>query len=219
MDGVTITGQIFEGEDVNGDGTDDLLIGADFDNSNSREAELQLAYEIQFDDGTTVSDRNGKYTAPPGESPFEGEIRLTSDGGLFTELQVQAIKNGDYEYQIWIVDVSGISSGSDDGTTSGPAECDPAVIADDSTDTVRWEGIANGTFEIESVDLTITNIADFPVAVDGVVLFFGEGGATDVESTVTVSAVLEAGESRDFKITRTGIEAKDWSVELDVSCP
>lgn len=219
MDGVTITDQIFNVRDVNGDGNDDLVIGARFDNSNSQEATLSLAYKIQFPDGSTASDRGGQYTAPPGESSFEGAIRLTAEEELFTESQVENIKDGEYEYDIWLLDVEGVSTGGSGGD-SVEGQCDSSVIEDESTNTVEWDGVANGTFEIESVDLTLTNLVDFPVSVTATVVFYGEGGATDVKATPSVSEVLEAGESREFEITRTGPgEAQDWDVELSVSCP
>jgi uncharacterized protein YcfL len=109
--------------------------------------------------------------------------------------------------------VGGSDIGSDGGSEG---QCDPATI--ESTDPVRWEGVANGTFEIESVDLTLTNQVDFPVSVTATVYFYGEGGATDIEAMPSVSTILEAGESEEFEITRTGFDAVDWSVGLSESC-
>jgi len=118
---------------------------------------------------------------------------------------------------------SGDSGGSSDDSSSGngggssSTGCDPSKIG--ANGGVRWEGVANGTFEITSVDLTLINTEDFPISVTATLLFTGEGGATDVEATPSVSALLDGGESREFEITRTGFDAQSWDVGLSESCP
>jgi len=217
VSGVTITGTIFDIRDVNNDGVDDLVIGAYINNENSQEATLSLAYEIQFPDGTTVSDR-GQYTALPGESTFEGPIRLTPEVELFTEAQVEYVKSGDYEYEIWIQGVEGVSSTNSDNSGSVSGKCNPSAIQGDPLDTVGWKTEADGIYELETLYLTLVNLVEFPVEVTATIIFYGEGGATDVLGTSFIkNEVLEGGESREFELG--GYSADDFSVGLEINCP
>lgn len=217
MYGVTITDRIFDIRDVNGDGVEDLVFGANFDNINSKEATLSLGIEIQFPDESTASDR-GNYYAAPGESTFERGVRLTPESVLLTEPQIEYIIDGEYEYEIWILGVEGVSSGNSDTNESASGQCDPSVILDDSVEKVRAESDADGIYEIEGpLYLTLINLVDFPVDVTATVIFYGEGGATDVLGTDSVSTVLEVGESADYELF--AYSAADYSVGLDISCP
>ncbi|WP_128081470.1 hypothetical protein [Haloferax sp. ATB1] len=98
--------------------------------------------------------------------------------------------------------------------------CDTSKIEDESFVKARWEGYANGTTEIESVDLTVTSVVDFPIHVGAQVFFYREKGGFE-PSTIAEKdfGVLEPNERKTLTVTRTGLSSKDWDVELLFSCP
>lgn len=109
--------------------------------------------------------------------------------------------------------------GSEDPNNGASNECDPAVIESDSTNTVRWEGYANGAYEIESVDLTVSNVVDFPVNISMYIYFYEEEGEIEPSAIWQEEVVLDGGETNQYDITRTGLDSTVWDVEMEVSCP
>jgi hypothetical protein len=190
MEGVVINDRIFDIRDVNNDGEDDLVIGARFDNSNSQEATISVAYEIKFPDGSTASDI-GRYTAPSGESTFEGAIRLAAEGDSLTESQAESIKNGEYEYDLWIADVEGLSAESQE--SSGEIQAGGACTDDNVlkiVDAELYDGIQ------KTLELAIENIGNEAVY-DINIQVNGSGGAL-------LDGPLEAG-------TRTTVDGITFS--------
>ncbi|WP_152421517.1 hypothetical protein [Haloferax gibbonsii] len=108
---------------------------------------------------------------------------------------------------------------SDESGQAAPT-CDTSKVEDESLVKARWEGYANGTTEIESVDLTVTSVVDFPIQVAAQVFFYREKGGFE-PSTIAKKGfgVLEPNERKTLTVTRTGVSSKDWDVELLFSCP
>ncbi|WP_139043118.1 hypothetical protein [Haloferax massiliensis] len=108
---------------------------------------------------------------------------------------------------------------SDDSGQLAPT-CETSKIEDESLTKARWEGYANGTTEIESVELTVSSVVDFPTQVAAQVFFYREKGGFE-PSTITKKefGVLSPNERKTLTITRTGLNSKDWDVELLFSCP
>lgn len=107
------------------------------------------------------------------------------------------------------------SIGDDDGG------CDPAVIDDESTPTIRWEATGNAGYSSRSVDYRIENIADFPVRVTARVKFFdNDAGPYAVRGRDTVDfGVIQPGEIASGRAEEDDQDIDDWDQTFSVTCP
>lgn len=88
---------------------------------------------------------------------------------------------------------------------------------DEPGDTVRWEGSAEGTTEIDSVTITARNVKDFSVEARFDVFFYREQGDIEPATVSDRVLVLQGGESQTFTIEMA--LGQEWDVELELSCP
>ena len=119
------------------------------------------------------------------------------------------------------VALAGCSSdgSNDDGSSSAENQCDESVLNDDDSNSVRWEGFANGTTEIESIDLELESYVDFPASVSITVFFYREEGDFEPIHQVSRTVEIEGRGFRQIQITDTR-SAGGWDGEItELSCP